>query len=105
MGVVTTGSVDFSVTSTSPGTGTSKGCESVPNSVSVPVNVSVTVGGANDEGCVGTVDVESVDEQPDANAHATANAGTHILIFSMLPDGLGYSLPRCAIFAHVSRSE
>ena len=105
MGVVTAGSVDLNVMSTSPGTGTSKGCESVPAMVNVPVNVSVTVGGANDDGCVGTVDVESVDEQPDANTQTVTNAGNQFLIFPMLLDSLCYSLPRRAIFAHVSRSE
>ena len=76
-----------SVTSTSPGTGTLNGWESVPEVVKFPVNVSVTVGGANDVGCVGKVAPVFVDEQLLASVPITSNRQTLLNIRSMLPDG------------------
>ena len=76
-----------SVTSTSPGTGTLNGWESVPEVVKFPVNVSVTVGGANNDGCVGKVVPVFVDEQPLARAPIASSAETLLNIGSMLLDG------------------
>ena len=77
------GSILVSVTSTSPGTGTLNGCESVPRIETVPVNVSTTVGGANDPGCVGT-GVDATSPLHAAVRTMTPSTGNNLFIPFML---------------------
>ena len=79
------GSILVSVTSTSPGTGTLNGCESVPRMETVPVNVSTTVGGANDPGCVGT-GVDATSPLHAAVRTMTPSTGNNLFILFMLLD-------------------